>query len=293
MLAVGIVAAAVVMMVAFYLLRGYRQRRLRELRGEAATPRVANDRAFNRLALARREADLLATQGGDVERARQLIDLATRSLEARDADRAYDLAQAAHETLVRARREPLHPQRPAPEAGPPVAAAAPAGPAPPVPGETERVAAATKNRAEAQFQLRLFEEDLVAAGKRAPDAPPNAEARTLYVEAHAAFERADYAEAFRLSLRGRRRVGGNVESLGRPVPATGQGDPKGTVTNPIESAEEVASRERCPACGYPTVAGDAFCRGCGAARTPAQCPSCGAPRTPQDTFCGKCGRRYD
>jgi len=294
LLVVGIVAAASVMLTAFHLLRSYRQRRLQALRGDTSNPTFASDRAYNRLALARREADLLAAQGVDVDRARQLIDLAKRSLDARDADRAYDLAQAAHETLVTARREPLRPHdpsretpAPAPSGGasvPPTSGPAGASPTPTVP----------KNRAEAQFQLRLFEQDLVTAGKSAPTAQPSAGARELYVQAHAAFSRGDYAEAFRLSLRGRRRVGGRVESLGPPAHGVPQGSGGGSAApNPVLAAEEVAAQERCPACGHPTVAGDAFCRGCGAARTPAVCPSCGGPRTPKDAFCGRCGHRYD
>jgi hypothetical protein len=287
LLALSVALLAVVLLAAFHFLRSYRLRRLQELKDDGKSPQRTSDRAFNRLALARREADVLAAQGGDVDRARQLIDLASRSLDARQFDRAYDLAQSAHETLVKARRDP-HPL--------PSAAAVPAHTAVGGPATDPRPAApaVAKGRAEAQFQLRLFEQDLAAAAKGSPGGADAGGARELYVQAHAAFARADYPEAFRLSLRGRRQVGGHIEALGPPttVPAPGRRAPGGPEVDPVRSAEEVAALERCPLCGHPTVASDAYCRGCGAARTPTACPSCGAPRTPIDTFCGRCGERY-
>ncbi|HYB63337.1 MAG TPA: zinc ribbon domain-containing protein [Thermoplasmata archaeon] len=291
-LVIAVIAVAIVVPTAVYLLRSYRQRRLRAMRDEASDPGVASDRAFNRIALARREADLWDVQGGDTEQARQLIDLANRSLQTREFDRAYSLAQAAHETLVKAREGPL-PSRstptPPPTTGPPEAAARPEAPSTPL--EAEKNAAEVKSHVEAQFQLHLFEQDLANAGKGPSGSPPNAEARSLYVQAHAAFDRGDYPEAFRLSLRGRRQVGGKVETLGSPTsaPATVGGRP---TPNPIAAAEEVAAHERCPACGHPTMPGETFCRGCGAARGPSTCPACDAVRVAGDAFCGKCGARY-
>jgi hypothetical protein len=299
LLAVGLILLVVVVFVSFTLLQRFRQRRLQELRGDSAGPQASRDRAYNRLVLARREADLWAAQGGDVEQARQLIDLSKRSLDAGGADRAYELAQAAHETLVRARREPA-PRRPAaskPETSPsPLPGGSPAsgGSAPLDAKEAAPAPSVPKNRAEAQFQLRLFEEELAVALKDAKRRAKVKGARELYVQAHAAFAGGDYSQAFRLALRGRRQIGGHVETLG-PPPATPV--PGGAVGLPptadaAESAEQVAALERCPLCGHPTVAGDTFCRGCGAARTPASCAHCGAPRSTTDTFCGRCGERY-
>lgn len=290
---VFVIVLVTVIFVTITLLRNYRHRRLATMRADASDPATANDRAYNRLALARREADLYEAQGGDVERARQLIDLSSHSLATREYDRAYDLAQAAHETLVIARKGPLKsrpPQRaltseavPATSPPPSPASASSAAPTPP---------SVPKNRAEAQFQLRLFEEDIVAAKKRSPAGATNEEAREAYVQAHAAFVRGDYAEAFRLALKGRRKVGGRVESLGPPAPGTATAPSEVSAPDPIATAEEVAGHDRCPSCGEPVVAGDAFCRGCGAAKTPLACPTCGGPRTPKDAFCGKCGTRY-
>jgi hypothetical protein len=295
-LAAGIVLIVVVVFASLHFLRGYRVRRLQELREQGSSPTMRSDRAYNRLVLARREAELFAAQGGDVAQARQLIDLSDRSLKAHSYDRAYELAQAAHETLVKARREPLRarPDSSAPPTPDPPTPGVPVGPAAPVASTPRSVAPAPpvpKNRVEAQFELRLFERDLAQATKAGPAGTEVAEARQLYVQAHAAFSRADYPEAFRLSLKGRRRVGGHVESLGLPTaaPATPGGP---MAADPTQAAEEVAAQGRCPACGHPNVPGDLFCRGCGAARTPATCPSCGTARKPADTFCGRCGARF-
>lgn len=301
--AVGAIVATLVILVVFYMLRNLRSHRVKVLASGAEHPEFASDRAYNRLALARREADLLAAQGGDVARARDLIALAESSLRSREFDRAYELAQSAHETLVTARRRQASagvlgsPSRgPAPVA--PLAAAAPileapsgpkgeGGVAPPVPP------AVPKNRAEAQFQLRLFEEDLVTAKGKDGGAQPSAEARELYVQAQAAFSRGDYGEAFRLALRGRRRVGATVEALApSPVSPVPPGQPSPSPTDVAAAAERVALADRCPSCGHPISPDDSFCRGCGTARTPTACPKCGASRKAGDAFCGKCGTRY-
>ena len=298
LLVVAVVVLALVAYGGFYLLRVLRLRRLQAEKGEGSGPEVTADRAYNRLALARKEATLLEAQGGDVAHARELIDLASRSLDGRAFDQAYERAQAAHEALVQARAQ-LSPARnlsaaalpsstpggAPPHAGSPVPAAASAPPAAPT---------VPKNRAEAQFQLRLFEQDLVTAKRTAPKAPSTGEATQLYVQAHAAYDRAEYAEAFRLSLRGRRRVGGTVETLGTPGPSgvAASANEGSAPTDPVRMAEAVAAQERCPACGHPVVSGDSFCRGCGAARTSAACPKCGAPRKPADSFCGRCGGSY-
>ena len=295
LLVVGVVLLAVVVLASLHFLRGYRLRRLQALREQGSAPTVASDRAFNRLALARREAEVLAAQGVDVDRARTLIGLAEQSLEARNFDRAYELAQAAHETLVKARKEPGRvasvasvPAPTLPRDLPPTALAAPR--AAQESGSTSPSVA--KNRAEAQFQLRLFEQDLAEASKARSDRVQVEGARELYVQAHAAFSRGDYAEAFRLALRGRRQVGGHVESLGPSSPSPPAPGSTTTPGDPSRSAEVAAAAERCPRCGHPTVPGDAFCRGCGAARDLPTCPKCGASRTPADTFCGRCGERY-
>ena len=277
------------------------QRRKAQLLGELQRrPDLVQDRAFNRLAMTRREVELLARQGVDVGRARQQIAEAQASFDNRRYEQAYQTAQVVHESLVNARKDgvplPAAPARSAPTAG---AAAA----------STSKETAATgfsappmaKNRAESQFQLRLLDQELATARAGHTTSPATTEASELTRRAHAAFDRSDFTEAFRLALKGRRTLGGSVESL-RPPPAgppssgvpapTGPDGNGGTRSDPGEAAAKVAGADRCPECGYPTLAGDEFCRGCGRPRAPSSCPQCGTPRTPSDTFCGRCGARF-
>jgi len=287
-LALAVVALVLVAFVTIYMLRTYRLRRLASLRKTESTPALARDRAYNRLALARREADLLEAQGGDVARARQLLALSDHSMASRDFDRAYELAQAAHETLVQSRRQPVR-------GAPPPGTAAPdarTGPLPTAPAPAP-VAAVPKNRAEAQFQLRLFDQELAEAKARKAAGPGVPDAGQLNDAAHSAYANGDYGEAFRLALRGRRRVGGHVEALGSPAPAAPATAGGRGADDATQLAEQVAAADRCPSCGHPTVSGDGFCRGCGTAFAPSNCPKCGATRLSTDTFCGKCGLRYD
>ncbi|HYB79699.1 MAG TPA: hypothetical protein VEG66_08095 [Thermoplasmata archaeon] len=98
------------------LLASYRFRKLERATpgsnaGSAATkghrsdrPELRYDRAFNRIAMARREAELLASSGVDVSSANNLIAAAQGALDTHDLDRAYESAQSAHEALVAARR---------------------------------------------------------------------------------------------------------------------------------------------------------------------------------------------
>jgi hypothetical protein len=305
-LATGIVLTAVLLVVAFYAMRHLRRRRERLREKREDDPAVASDRAFNRLAMARTEADLLERQGVDVAQARQLIGLAESSFGTRQFNRAFDLAQSAHNTLVAARKAP----KSAPPAQPPAPAtpspaAAPFRPTVPLPaaGPNDRdlpaptVSKVPKNRAESHFELGLLERDLETARRERPKQSGTKKGEATRVEAQAAYDRADYTEAFRLALKGRREVGGRVETLApgpvRAVDASSKGaEAPLTSDTPAQVAETVAAAERCPQCGHPTQSSDAFCRGCGTPRVPATCPKCGAPRLATDSFCGTCGQKY-
>jgi predicted RNA-binding Zn-ribbon protein involved in translation (DUF1610 family) len=299
-LAVGAVAASALAFSAFYLLRRLRMRRAAV--GAPPGPEVASDRAYNRLAMARREASLLEAQGVDTTRARDLIQLADRSLQSRDFDRAYELAHSAHESLVLLKREqggPLFRPNPAPVAATattlPSRLSAPVVPAPATPESGASPSAAVqipKNKLESQFQLHLFEKE-VSSRTAGPSVDS---ARAQYDLAQAAFGREEYTEALRLALKARRQLGGAVETLGPSTPATPSVNPKTArplPTDAARTAEATAHAARCPRCGQPIIAGDAFCRGCGAPYAPLSCPNCGAARTTADAFCGKCGTRYD
>jgi hypothetical protein len=293
-----VVLAAIVAGLMLYLIRRLRERRAKLLGELHDRPELVQDRAFNRIAMARRESEILARQGGDVSRARDLIAQAQGAFDTRSYDRAYQLAQQAHEALVHARQAsplrrdepPAGPTRASPPSAVPVPPAASAGPAasPPATG-------IPKNRAESQFQLRLLDSDLDAARSARAKAAVVREAARIRNEAGGAFDRGDFTEAFRLALKGRRALGAPVEglpvtaSLGGPGATASAG---GGASDATLTAERVASADRCPECGYPALSGDTYCRGCGVPRTPATCAQCGTVRKPTDTFCGRCGTRF-
>ncbi|MGP8078596.1 MAG: zinc ribbon domain-containing protein [Thermoplasmata archaeon] len=296
-----VIVCVVLIGVGLLLLQRLRQRR-DQLRGELShRPEAIGDRAFNRIAMARREANLLAAQGVPVPRARELVGEAQASFDAREFDRAYALAQSAHETLVAARQRPSTPSAadlgPAtdhrPETRSPGPSVSPADvgvpPAPKIP----------PHRAEAQFQLRLLKEELPGVGGGRANDGRRLRAQALSTQAQQAFDRSDYAEAFRLALKGRREAGASVETLAPPPSPIGpagtvaEGDPSaGAPSDPIQAATELASADRCPSCGHPTRPQDAFCRGCGVPRAGPKCPQCGAERLPSDAFCAKCGQPF-
>ncbi len=306
-LAVGLILTVVLIGVAFYVLRRLRARR-QHLHGDSPpTPEVASDRAFNRLAMARTEVDVLERQGVDVGRARDLVHLSEASFGRREFDRAYELAQSAHESLVVARRgaksgapRPSAPVPTAPLLLDPKSAVAPPATGtradPPISPEPA-MSKVPKNRVESQFEMRLLDGDLEAANRDRPSQAGTQRAAKLRKDAQAAYDRADYTEAFRLALRGRREVGGKVETLDLGPPLSSAATPGSAAAspesaNPMLEAERVAGSERCPQCGHPNLSSDAFCRGCGIPTAPAACPKCGEPRRKIDTFCGRCGQKF-
>lgn len=297
-----VVLAIIVVGLLLWMLQRLRARRTKILSELKDQPQLNQDRAFNRLAMARREAVILAGQGVDVHRAQELIAESQGAFDLRQYDRAYQVAQSAHEALVNARQQgPLAPSAPlpskgiAPAAGPLTMETGPAS-VPSTAAPVPAAAAIPKNRAESQFQIRLLGDELGGLPTRRAQDHAGVEAAALLNQASAAFDRGEFTEAFRLALRGRRTLGSTVESL----PATGSAaGVAGATSNggpappdPAQAAEATASAERCPDCGYPTLAGDAFCRGCGRPRTPLTCPSCGAPRGGDEPFCGQCGARF-
>ncbi len=290
----AVIIAIVVIAMLLYLMRRLRDRKAKILGELADRPQLIQDRAFNRIAMARRESEILARQGSDTARARGLIAQAQGAFDVRNYDGAYQYAQQAHETLVHARSDGARlpsgagPSTPLHTSAAPAAAAA----SPPVPAPAPTI---PKNRAESQFQLRLLDQELDAAKKDRASHPTVREATQFRADAGAAFDRGDFTEAFRLALRGRRAIGATVESLPvTPGAPAGIDEPNGGAgaPDPTRAAEIAASAGRCPHCGYPALPGDAFCRGCGEPRVPTACPKCGAARQPNDTFCGRCGTPF-
>ena len=298
-----VVLAAILAGVFLYLQRRLRQRRSTLLSELNDRPVLNQDRAFNRLAMARREAGILVGQGVDVHRAQELIAEAQGAFDTRQYDRAYQVAQSAHEALVNARQQGARTTG-APLSSVGSGAALPSktgGAAPPAAAvsasSTSDRPAIPKNRAESQFQLRLLGEELeTLPTDRAREAAAT-EATELKNQASAAFDQRDYTTAFRLALRGRRTLGGTLETLPPPGGATAGTSRRtenggATPSDPTRAAEAAAGGERCPDCGYPTLSGDAFCRGCGRPRVPLTCPTCGASRGAEEPFCGRCGTRF-
>lgn len=165
-----VVLAVIVVGLFVYLIRRLRSRRAKLLSDLEDRPQLNQDRAFNRLSMARREAGILAAQGVDVHRAQELIAESQGAFDTRQYDRSYRVAQSAHEALVNARQHgTMTPGAPLPSKGP--AASAPpdtsrlpsgaTSTSEPPPSATPPI---PKNRAESQFQMRLLSDELSALG---------------------------------------------------------------------------------------------------------------------------------
>jgi hypothetical protein len=296
LIVVSVVLVVVVLAIFLVVLRRLRARRDAILLELGSKPALVRDRAFNRLAMARREEGIVARTGTDTARAKELIAQSQGAFDTHQFARSYELAQSAHESLVTAHGRvalPSTPEGSAPgESGNP----SPGG-LPPLAGWSAPPAAPAlpRNRAESQFQLHVLEQEIATARAERPRQGGTLEAVKLQAEAQAAFDHGDFTDAFRLGLRARRALGGKVESLAPPPRAPAPSGPSNGGSgrlDPTAAAERVAAADRCPSCGYPTLPDDTFCRGCGTPRASATCPACGAARTPSDTFCGRCGAAF-
>jgi Double zinc ribbon len=297
LIAISVILVVVVVAIFLAVLRRLRARRDQILLELGTKPALVQDRAFNRLAMARREAEMVGRTGSDTSRALELIAQAQGAFDTHQYPRSYELAQSAHEALVNARGRSGPASIPLtaaagtplrnPGAAPPSAQDAPPPPPP---------AALPRNRAESQFQLRLLEQEVATARTERPNQGGTLEAIQLQAEAKTDFDRGNFTDAFRLALRARRSLGGKVESLAAPPRPAAAGAGPGSANGPLDpaaAAEQVAAANRCPNCGYPTLPNDTFCRGCGTQRATSTCPACGTPRGPSDTFCGRCGAQFN
>jgi hypothetical protein len=291
LIAATVILVVVVVAIFLVIARRLREKRDRILNELGAKPALVQDRAFNRLAMARREVDVLARTGADTSRARELIAQSQGAFDTHDFPRSYELAQSAHEALVHARGRvgPVSgeiPRTPGLVARPPPASlpAATAAPAPPP------AAPLPRNRAESQFQLRLLDQEVATAQKDRPKQGTTVEAIQLQTQAHAAFDTGEFTEAFRLGLKARRTLGGKVEALAAFPRSAAPSSAR--LEDPTVAADRVAGANRCSSCGYPALPDDTFCRGCGSPRTASTCAACGSPRATSDTFCGRCGAQF-
>lgn len=296
LIAISVVLVVIVLGVFLVVLRRLRTRRDQILLELGSKPGLVQDRAFNRLAMARREVQVLARTGTDTSRALEFIAQSQGAFDTHQYARSYELAQSAHEALVNAHGWAKSSVVALSPAGAPVLRESP--PVPPFAAPTEAASAPAplpRNRAESQFQLRLLEQEVVTARRDRPRQGGTFEAINLQGQAQEGFDRGDFTEAFRLALRARRSLGGKVESLAPPPRGVDPSSPPGSAQGPLDStavAEQVAAADRCSNCGYPTPPNDTFCRGCGDQRAVSACAACGSPRGPSDTFCGRCGAQF-
>jgi hypothetical protein len=302
-----LIFGAVVLTIVFVALLLLALQRLRRRKAQllselSRSPRFDSDRAFNRLEMARREADIVARQGTDVAHARDLVAQAQSAFDLRQFDRAYELAQSAHESLVSARQGGRLPSAPVassepmsvrsgPRTAPVANSFPPSSPRSTTPLPSAAAPAPARNRMESQFEMRLLDSDLETAQQAHPSDPATLAGVEFQSKARSAFAAGEYTDAFRYALKGRRGLGGRIETVA-PGPGTRPGDGAAVAVDPAQAAETAASAARCSNCGYPTTPDDVFCRGCGTPRAPSTCARCGTPRTPSDTFCGRCGERF-
>ncbi|HEV2166298.1 MAG TPA: zinc ribbon domain-containing protein [Thermoplasmata archaeon] len=284
--------------------------RLRLRRRDAAlardTTQTEEERAYNQIRIARAGADHLHREGYDIAPVRSLLQEAETAQKRRDHATALSLSDRAKQRLHEIRRTDASTQpmtRPVRAAIGPGSAAvswpAPGSAALPMPddttsggagsGEAEATARAKlpPNQVEARFALTELDRDL-ARPAGPGDAGAHAEAAETGKAARAAYDRADYTEAWRLALRARRRLGRSIGSIGETRPTA----PAGAVTSPEPGpggTETGPAGAPCPRCGRPSRSGDLFCRFCGGPLAAGRCPRCGAKNESADRFCAVCG----
>jgi hypothetical protein len=311
-LVVATILVATLVLFIVFIIRRSRERR-RKLTDDLAADRdVVKDRAYNALRLASAEAVVLERDGVDINAPRGLITQAEGVLQRGDPYHALTLARQAQESLVRLRRVTESFQvavatgadggsegeaEPMPEPAPlraPSAGGSESSPDPWGAGAPTAPTLQTKP-VEARFQIKLLTEELEEAERQGSARPEQEEAAGLLAEAQAALEAGNPTEALRLALKGRRRVGGHVESLPPTLPPVPPATPPaavpdgGPATPPALPTPSAAGPRPCPRCGKPSKTSDLFCRACGAPVASAQCPRCQAPLEPDDRFCPRCG----
>jgi hypothetical protein len=306
-----LVAAALGVML--YAIRRLKARRAQLLSQLQDAPDLVEDRAYNRLRMAKSEVDILERQGMDVTRARALLQSGQEAFDQHNYPSALSRAQSAHETLISLRqgtgaggarlsdpsglgprsddsatRSGNSPLRPAVDlTRDPPATGGLDGPGP----NTGSPNAPPRNRAESRFQISVLTDEIAQARQTRPKDPTVAESDAIRAQASTAYDRAEYTEALRLALKARRRIGGRLETLPPTTPTgrSGSDSPGNGGSSAMEVAVRTAESTRCPQCGAPMTSVDKFCRGCGAPRTDRSCPKCRQVAQPGDTFCGNCG----
>lgn len=279
------------LLVGYYVIVRLRRRRQALSLELESSRELVEDRAFNQVQLAKAAADQLQARGVDTSKIRSLVLDAEAARSRGDHDSALAFARSAQESLARLQKSGtgLPPAAPRPSAPvgapglatliaiPPSGGGAPAPGADTAPSPTVRL---PRNKAEARFQITLLSEEIQRAATASGPGAAVDEATALRDQAQAASDRSDYTQALGLALKGRRRIGGRVESL----PAT-------PATAAVSHAQEAEAVLVCAGCGEKLRPSDRFCRYCGTLRGPARCPSCGAAADDDGAFCAKCGAK--
>jgi Double zinc ribbon len=290
--------------VCLFLYYRVRHRRAELAREAIPTRALRDDRAYNQIRITRTAAQRLQRSGFDVGGIPSLLDKAEAARQSGEVETAMAFAQSAHESLILLQASsptvvpsvgPLHPAAPAPgapssqgaENSPTMSARTPPGPLPEsTPSDTPSTPRRLPpNKAESRFQITLLTDDLQAASSAGGNPDATKEARTLLGDAQAAFDKGQYTEALRLSLKGRRKAGARIDSL----PPSPGAVPMATEGDESPQLSPASGPANCSSCGQPLRANDQFCRGCGAPRKAARCGQCGQPLAGADRFCGACG----
>jgi Double zinc ribbon len=294
--------------IAVVLASVYLFHRIRRRRGEAQLREDGGlsdeDRAFNMIRLARAGCDRLAAEGFDVRAVAALV------AEAESAERrgsptvALRSAARARELLLALRTGGSAPPSPlaGPERGgypPSRLASGPGAPFDPGPSSSSAAEEEVPRRklppfqVESRFAITSLERELAAPIPAGAEGA-HGEAAEYLRQAEESYRSEGYAEAWRLALRGRRRLGGTLETVA--APPSRERPASAALPSKVGAPEaEPAGRgpASCPTCGRPNAPSDRFCRGCGALLGAATCARCGTPNAPDDRFCGACGTPSD
>ncbi len=295
-----VLTAMFAVLVFVYLLNQWRLRK-RDAHLSLESTQSVPERAYNQIRIARAGAELLARDGYDVGPVRATLAEADGAQSRGNHPQALRLAESARGRLVALREgrgggsapaeapsEPPSPDAPAaplPSSGPHPSAGAPG------PGAAPLRPKLPAHQVEARFEISVLNGELAAHRSPPGDGAAEREASELARQSEEAYEHEQYSEAWRLALRGRRRLGASIEHVGSggglprpsgPVEAVGLAAPPKAAVSPEEGP-------RCPKCGRSSRASDRFCRACGTTFAAAACPRCGAPKESGDRFCGVCG----
>ncbi|MFZ1022937.1 MAG: hypothetical protein WAN87_02230, partial [Thermoplasmata archaeon] len=235
-----VILVAVALGVMLYAIRRLKARRAHLLSQLQDSPDLVEDRAYNRLRMAKSEVDILERQGTDVTRAQALLQSAQEAFDQHNYPSALSRAQSAHETMIALRQgagsggsrlpdrssSSLRLDDPGLWSG--ASSLRPAvdlTQSSPAAGRFDDSGASLglqnappRNRAESRFQISVLTDEIAQARQTRPKDSAVAESDAIRVQASAAYDRAEYTEALRLALKARRRIGGHLETLPPPTP---------------------------------------------------------------------------